>query len=97
MGAGDPEEWLSVAAVAKRLGMTPESARRLVARGELAGAGRPLRVRRADLETYIEASQVQPGTLAHLVPSTNRDYRPRPPRTTLEGLPDRRFRSSSEG
>lgn len=63
-------EWLSTADAAARLGITPRTLYRFIDHGELPAYrfGRVIRVKAADIETFIEASRIEPGTLEHLYP-----------------------------
>lgn len=62
--------WHSTAEAARRLGITPRTLYRLVDEGQLPAYkfGRVIRLREVDLETFISASRVQPGSLGHLYP-----------------------------
>ncbi len=62
--------WLGSEAAARHLGITPRTLYRLIDRGEVTGYrfGRVIRLRCADLDTFIEASRIQPGELGHLYP-----------------------------
>lgn len=63
-------EWLSTADAAKALGITPRTLYRFIDQGEIAAYrfGRVIRVKRSDVDAFIEASRVEPGTLKHLYP-----------------------------
>ena len=65
-------DWLSTADAAKALGITPRTLYRFINQGELAGYrfGRVIRVKRVDVEAFIESSRIQPGTLDHLSPDS---------------------------
>ena len=65
-----PIEWLSTAAAADRLGITPRTLYRFIDQGDLAGYrfGRVIRIKAADVDAFIEASRIAPGTLEHLYP-----------------------------
>lgn len=60
--------WLGTTAAARYLGITPRTLYRLIDQGRVPAyaLGRVYRVRRADLDTYLDAVRVQPGTLGHL-------------------------------
>jgi excisionase family DNA binding protein len=62
------ENWLGVPALAKELGVTLRTVYRLLDSGELASyrIGRVIRVRRSDVEKFLERVKVRPGDLAHL-------------------------------
>lgn len=63
-------DWLSTADAAKSLGITPRTLYRFIDQGELAAYrfGRVIRVKRTDIEAFIEKSRIEPGTLEHLYP-----------------------------
>ena len=65
-------DWLSTADAAKALGITPRTLYRFINAGDLAGYrfGRVIRVKRVDVEAFIEASRIEPGTLDHLSPDS---------------------------
>lgn len=60
--------WLGTPQVAEELGLTPRTVYGLVNRGELMAHrfGRVIRVRRSDLDDFLERSRVEPGSLDHL-------------------------------
>ena len=66
----DEITWLSTAAAADRLGITPRTLYRFIDEGQLAAYkfGRVIRLQRADVDAFIEASRVEPGTMRHLYP-----------------------------
>jgi excisionase family DNA binding protein len=69
--AGDaPIEWLSTGEAANRLGITARTLYRFIDQGELPGYrfGRVIRVKASDVESFIEASRIEPGSLEHLYP-----------------------------
>lgn len=72
----DEHEWLSTAQAAARIGVVTRTLYRMIDQGELPAyrIGRVLRLKAADIDRFIEACRVEPGTLAHLHPS------PPPPR-----------------
>jgi excisionase family DNA binding protein len=58
----DSEEWLTKAEAGELLKLHPKTIERAVGRGDIRGyklQGR-IRIRRADLDTWIEANQVEP-------------------------------------
>ena len=65
-------DWLSTADAAKALGITPRTLYRFIDKGDLAAYrfGRVIRVKRVDVEAFIEASRIEPGTLEHLTPGS---------------------------
>jgi excisionase family DNA binding protein len=58
--------WLSTAESARRLGITPRTLYRLPAYR----LGRVIRLKEAEVEAFIEACRIEPGTLEHLYPDT---------------------------
>lgn len=60
--------WLGTQQVADELGLTLRTVYGLVNRGELIAHrfGRVIRIRREDLEDYLQRSKVKPGSLDHL-------------------------------
>lgn len=65
-------EWLSTQEAARRLGVTPRTLYRFIDLGELPAyrLGRVIRLKADDIDTFIEASRIQPGSLEHLYPET---------------------------
>ena len=63
-------DWLSTADAAKTLGITARTLYRFINEGELPGYrfGRVIRVKRSDVDAFIESSRIQPGSLDHLYP-----------------------------
>lgn len=62
--------WLSTAEAAKYLGITPRTLYRFIDEGHIAGYrfGRVIRLKQTDVDAFIEASRIAPGTLEHLYP-----------------------------
>lgn len=62
--------WMSTQEAARRLGITPRTLYRFVDEGALAAykMGRVFRLKQSDVDEYMEASRIQPGTLEHLYP-----------------------------
>jgi excisionase family DNA binding protein len=87
---GVDDGWLSVQEAADCCGMAYRTMLGMVRRGEVPAtrdmndSGRPYRVRRRDLEAFIERSRVRSGDLAHLhpprIPGSRKadSWRPRP-------------------
>ncbi len=65
-------DWLSTADAAENLGITTRTLYRFINQGDLPAYrfGRVIRVKRADVDAFIEASRIEPGTLDHLSPDT---------------------------
>lgn len=64
--------WLSTQDAAKRLGITPRTLYRFIDQGELPAyrLGRVIRLKQADVDQFIEASRIEPGSLEHLYPES---------------------------
>lgn len=62
--------WLSTADAAKRVGITPRTLYRFIDSGELAAYrfGRVIRLKESEVDTFIEACRIAPGSLEHLYP-----------------------------
>ena len=67
-----PDEilWMSTQEAARRLGITPRTLYRFVDEGALPAykMGRVFRLKRSDVDEFMEASRIRPGTLEHLYP-----------------------------
>ena len=68
----DDIEWMSTAAAADRLGITNRTLYRFIDEGLIAAYkfGRVIRLQRADVDAFIVASRVEPGSMRHLYPDT---------------------------
>lgn len=68
--ASDEIEWLSTGAAAKRLGVTTRTLYRFVDEDGLPAYrfGRVIRLKKADVDAYIESCRIAPGALEHLYP-----------------------------
>ncbi|MCB1003448.1 MAG: helix-turn-helix domain-containing protein [Acidimicrobiales bacterium] len=64
----DAPVWLGTTDAARELGITPRTLYRLIDRGDVPAyaLGRVYRLRRSDLDTYLESVRVVPGSLGHL-------------------------------
>src|SRR3954454_19451065 len=73
--AHEPIHWLSTAEAANRLGITPRTLYRFIDEGQLAAYrfGRVIRLKTTDVDLFIDACRIQPGTLEHLYPETVTD------------------------
>ena len=62
--------WMSSKDAAQRIGITPRTLYRFIDEGQIPAyrIGRVIRLQRSDVESFIEQSRVQPGTLKHLYP-----------------------------
>ena len=63
-------QWLSTAEAAKRLGITPRTLYRFIDQGEIPAYrfGRVIRLKAGEVDAFIEACRIEPGTLEHLYP-----------------------------
>jgi excisionase family DNA binding protein len=62
--------WLSTAEAAKRLGITPRTLYRFIDQGDIPAYrfGRVIRLKEAEVDSFIESCRIEPGTLEHLYP-----------------------------
>ena len=67
-GANDPIRWLSTRDAAHKLGITTRTLYRLIDDGQVPAHkfGRVIRLKDADIDTFIASSRIEPGTLSHL-------------------------------
>ena len=63
-------DWMGAPAVAKHLGIGLVTLYRILDQGDLAAYkfGRVIRLKRVDVDAYLERCRVQPGSLGHLYP-----------------------------
>ena len=68
--AEDEIQWLSTGEAADRLGITPRTLYRFIDEGQVAAYrfGRVIRLKATDVDRFIEACRIEPGTLEHLYP-----------------------------
>lgn len=66
----DAPVWLSTGEASKRLGITVRTLYRFIDEGQLPGYrfGRVIRLTEAEVDAFIEASRIAPGSLEHLYP-----------------------------
>lgn len=71
----EPEaiRWLSTAEAATRLGVTPRTLYRFIDEGQVPAYrfGRVIRLKAHEVDAFIEACRIEPGTLEHLYPDTS--------------------------
>ena len=76
-GVGDEEDivWMSTAEAAGRLGVTVRTLYRLIDEGELPAYkfGRVIRLQQGEVDAFIQASRISPGSLEHLYPDSKRE------------------------
>lgn len=63
-------QWMSTKEAAELLGVTLRSLYRFIDEGAVSAYkfGRVIRLKQHDVETFIEASRIEPGSLEHLYP-----------------------------
>ena len=68
--ATDDIHWLSTAEAAGRLGITPRTLYRFIDEGQLPAYrfGRVIRLKADEVDVFIDACRIEPGTLEHLYP-----------------------------
>jgi excisionase family DNA binding protein len=66
----DDIQWLSTQESARRLGITPRTLYRFIDQGDLPAYrfGRVIRLKANEVDAFIEAARIEPGTLEHLYP-----------------------------
>ena len=69
----DEVQWMSTAEAARRLGITPRTLYRFIDEGQLPAYrfGRVIRLKAQEVDTFIDACRIEPGTLEHLYPDTS--------------------------
>jgi excisionase family DNA binding protein len=67
----DPIRWLGTTEAAERLGVVPRTLYRMIDEGQIPAykMGRVIRLKESDLDSFLEAHRVEPGSLAHLYPN----------------------------
>ncbi len=70
-----PIQWLSTREAAEYLGVTLRTLYRFIDEGQLAAYqfGRVIRLKTTDVENFIAASRISPGSLRHLYPESKTD------------------------
>ncbi len=73
--AEDEITWMSTGEAAKRLGVTVRTLYRLIDESQLPAYkfGRVIRLKGSEVEAFIEASRIQPGSLEHLYPESKKE------------------------
>ena len=71
----DEISWMSTGEAAKRLGVTVRTLYRLIDESQLPAYkfGRVIRLKGSEVEAFIEASRIQPGSLEHLYPESKKE------------------------
>lgn len=67
---GKGGDWLGTTEAAEYLGVVPRTLYRMIDEGHIPAfkLGRVIRLKRGDLDAFLEATRVQPGELKHLYP-----------------------------
>lgn len=73
--ADDKIEWFSTQDAALRLGITTRTLYRFIDEGSVPAykMGRVIRIKKRDVDAFIETTRVQPGTMSHLYPPRKTD------------------------
>jgi excisionase family DNA binding protein len=73
--AEDEIRWMSTGEAAKRLGVTVRTLYRLIDESQLPAYkfGRVIRLQESQVDAFIEASRIPPGSLEHLYPDVKRE------------------------
>lgn len=73
--ADDDIRWMSTGAAARRLGVTVRTLYRLINEAELPAYkfGRVIRLQEAEVDEFIRASRITPGSLEHLYPESRKE------------------------
>lgn len=68
-------KWLSTRDACEELGLTLRTLYRLIDEGRLVAYqfGRVYRLKQSDIDTFVEAARIKPGSLAHLYPEPRGD------------------------
>lgn len=71
----DPITWMSTRETSERLGVTLRTLYRFIDEGQIPAykLGRVIRLKESDVEAFIEASRIPPGTLDHLYPEPRKE------------------------
>jgi excisionase family DNA binding protein len=83
----EPITWLSTKEASVRLSITLRSLYRFIDEGDLVAYrfGRVIRIKETDLDGFIEASRIAPGSLEHLYPEVKGNGRAHASATTANG------------
>lgn len=71
----DQIRWMSTRESAERLGITLRTLYRFIDEGQIPAykLGRVIRLKQADVDAFIEAARIAPGSLEHLYPEPKRE------------------------
>jgi excisionase family DNA binding protein len=72
---GEEIRWLSTGDAADRLGITARTLYRFIDEGQIPAYrfGRVIRLKASDVDVFIDACRIAPGTLEHLYPDSTPD------------------------
>ena len=87
LAKSEPITWLSTKEASVRLSITLRSLYRFIDEGDLVAYrfGRVIRIKETDLDRFIEASRIAPGSLEHLYPEVKGSGRTHASATTANG------------
>jgi excisionase family DNA binding protein len=73
--ADDDIQWMSTGEAARRLGVTVRTLYRLIDEAQLPAYkfGRVIRLQETEIDAFIEASRIAPGSLEHLYPESRKE------------------------
>ncbi len=73
--ADDEIQWMSTGEAARRLGVTVRTLYRLIDEAQLPAYkfGRVIRLQETEIDAFIKASRIPPGSLEHLYPESRKD------------------------
>ena len=73
--ADDDIQWMSTGEAARRLGVTVRTLYRLIDEAQLPAYkfGRVIRLQENEIDAFIEASRIAPGSLEHLYPESRKE------------------------
>jgi excisionase family DNA binding protein len=73
--ADDEIQWMSTGEAARRLGVTVRTLYRLIDEAQLPAYkfGRVIRLQETEIDAFIKASRIAPGSLEHLYPESRKD------------------------
>ena len=74
----DEITWMSTAEASQRLGVTVRTLYRLIDEGQLPAYkfGRVIRLQQTEVDGFIAASRIEPGSLDHLYPEPKKETSP---------------------
>ncbi len=75
---GETIRWMGTREASERLGVTLRTLYRFIDEGQLAAYkfGRVIRIKESDVDEFIEAARIAPGSLEHLYPDPKSEVAP---------------------